>query len=62
MKEKEHVAYLDIKSNLVKEMFYFTQKYGAKGSDCLYPECGHILIKALEDCVKEAKAQMGIKE
>lgn len=59
MNTKEEEAYWELKTKIVKEMFSFTEKYAAKGENCLYPQCGQIMVNVLQDCLNEAKVQIG---
>lgn len=54
---KEKEAYIEIKSKMSDLMFDFTNKYASKGEHCLYPQCAQILVKAMEELLKEAKYQ-----
>lgn len=49
-------AFIELKADIVKLMFAFTNKYANKESG-LYPECAHILVDVLQACLDEAKAQ-----
>lgn len=55
---KEEIAYLELKAKIVKLMFEFTDKYTAKGEDCLYPKVGNILVDVLVNCLSEAQYQI----
>lgn len=58
MNDKEQAAYKELKIKMTELMFEFTNKYAAKGEDCLYPQCGQILVNALEECLDEAEDQI----
>ncbi len=55
---KEDIAFEELKSSIVKLMFEFTDKYSAKGENCLYPQVGYILVSALTECLSEAEYQI----
>ena len=55
---KEEMAFLELKTALVKVMFEFTEKYAPKGENCLYPQVGNILVDALVACLSEAQYQI----
>jgi hypothetical protein len=55
---KEEIAYNELKSEIVKLMFAFTDKYSNKGENCLYPNAGRILVDVLTACLSEAQYQI----
>ncbi len=55
---REEVAFLELKTEIVKLMFAFTDKYAAKGENCLYPQVGQILIDVLVSCLSEVQYQV----
>jgi len=59
--DPEIIAFMEIKSKIVKLMFSMTDKYAAPGS-ALYPGFGQILVNALSACVNEVKLQFKIKD
>ncbi len=61
MTEPEILAYMELKSNLVKVLFEFTDIYAAPNST-LYPQCASIMAEALESCLNEVKIQGGIRD
>ena len=52
----EALAFMELKSKIVKLMFEFTDKYAAPNSE-LYPQCYKILIDVLTACLSEAQYQ-----
>lgn len=56
---KEEIAYMELKGQIVKLMFDWTNKHAAKGPDCLYPDCAYILVDVLTSCLSEAQYQVG---
>jgi hypothetical protein len=57
-KSKEEVAFIELKTAIVKLMFEFTDKYACKGENCLYPKVGEILVDVLTACLSEAQYQV----
>jgi len=57
-KQKEEIAFNELKSQIIKLMFDFADKYAARGDDCLYPQVGQIIIDALTACLSEAQYQI----
>jgi hypothetical protein len=55
---KKEFAFLELKSAIVKLMFDFTEKYSAKGENCIYPYAGEILVDVLVTCLSEAQYQV----
>jgi hypothetical protein len=51
---KEEAAFNELKTEIVKLMFSFTDKYASEGENCLYPKVGEILVDVLVDCLLEA--------
>ncbi len=54
----EEKAFNELKTEIVKLMFDFTNKYASKGEECLYPEVGRILVDVLTACLSEAQYQV----
>lgn len=52
----EMIAFMELKSSIVKLMFEFTYKYGNLDND-FHPHAGNIMIEALQSCLQEAKLQ-----
>jgi hypothetical protein len=50
---------MELKIKITDLMWKFTEKYGTKGPNCLYPNCGKILVNVINSCLKEAKKQIG---
>lgn len=61
MTKPEILAYMELKSNLVKVLFEFTDIYAGPDSK-LYPQCASIMAEALESCLNEVKIQGGIRD
>jgi hypothetical protein len=55
---KEEMAFIELKTQMVKLMFDFTEKYATQGVDCLYPQVGNILVDVLVACLQEAQYQI----
>lgn len=55
---KEEVAFLELKIQMVKLMFDFTEKYSPSGENCLYPRVGNIIIDVLTACLSEMQYQI----
>ncbi len=56
--EKEELAFNELKSDITKLMFAFTEKYAQPGVDCLYPRVGCILVDVLLECLSNAEYQI----
>lgn len=56
--DKEIAAFDELKTAMVKIMFEFTNKYSAKGENCIYPKAGSILVDVLMACLSEAQYQI----
>jgi len=54
---KEEIAFLELKTQIVKLMFDFTDKYAPTGENSLYPNVGNIMVDALTECLSEAQYQ-----
>lgn len=52
---KEEIAFNELKTEIVKLMFSFSDKYASKGENCLYPKVGYILVDVLRTCLGEAE-------
>lgn len=52
---KKELAFIELKSAIVKLMFDFTDKYSAKGENCIYPYAGEVLVDVLVTCLSEAE-------
>jgi len=52
------IAFNELKTQIVKLMFDFTNKYAAKTEYSLYPEVGRILVNVLCQCLAEAEYQI----
>jgi len=57
-KQKEKLAFAELKTEIVKLMFEFTNKYAIKGENCLYPNVSKILVDVLVACLSEAQYQI----
>jgi hypothetical protein len=55
---KEEMAFLELKTQMVKLMFDFTEKYAPPGENCLYPQVGNILVDVLVACLSEVQYQV----
>ncbi len=55
---REEIAFLELKTAIVKLMFEFTDRYAGKGENCLYPQVGNILVDVLEACLFEVQDQI----
>lgn len=58
VEEKCEPAFKELKAELVKVMFAFTEKYAVQGEDCFYPYVGNVLVDALAACLSEAQYQI----
>lgn len=59
----ECIAFMDLKSKIVKLMFEFTDKYtGTNNANNLYPITGDIIVDVLTACLEEARMQVSKKE
>jgi hypothetical protein len=54
-KEKEEQAFNELKSDIVKLMFNFVNKYSGSDEASLYPKTGFILVDVLTACLSEAQ-------
>jgi len=52
------IAFNELKTQMVKLMFEFTEKYAPHGDNCLYPQVGQILVDVLTACLSEAQYQI----
>lgn len=57
-KGKATEAYTELKTQIVKLMFEFTEKYATPGVNCLYPYTGYVLVDVLVECLSEAQYQI----
>lgn len=57
-KTKEELAFDELKTEIVKLMFQFSNKYSQKGENCIYPKAGNILVDVLLACLSEAQYQI----
>lgn len=55
---EETKAFIELKTEIVKLMFAFTDKYSREGENCLYPNAGRILVDVLTACLSEAQYQI----
>lgn len=55
---KEKAAFDELKTEMVKLMFAFTDKYSSQGENCLYPRAGQILVDVLMACLQDAQYQI----
>jgi hypothetical protein len=55
---KKEIAYTELKTDIVKLMFAFTDKYSIEGENCLFPDAGKILVDVLAACLSEAEYQI----
>lgn len=55
---KEEMAVLELKTQIVKLMFEFIEKYVPDGENCLYPQVGNILVSALTACLSDMQYQI----
>lgn len=55
---KEEKAFMELKTQIVKLLFDFSDKYASKGENCLYPEIGNIMVNVLTECLSELQYQM----
>lgn len=55
---KEETAFMELKTQMVKLMFEFTDKYSVEGENCIYPHAGRILVNVLSACLSEAEYQI----
>lgn len=55
---KEEMAFLELKTKIIKLMFDFTGKYAGAGENCLYPNIGNILVDVLTACLSDAQYQV----
>lgn len=53
----DEIAFMDLKSKIVKLMFEFTEKYAGPESN-LYADCGYILVDVLTNCLEDAQYQV----
>ena len=56
----EELARQELRIKIVKVMHEFTSEAAAPGSK-LYPQCARMLVEELEECLRQAMAQAGIK-
>lgn len=56
--EMIEIAFNELKSQIVKLMFDFTDKYAAKTEYSLYPEVGRIMVEVLTSCLSDAQYQI----
>ena len=56
--EKEKLAFCELKTEIVKLMFAFTDKYAIEGENCLYPNVSQILVDVLVACLSEVQYQI----
>jgi hypothetical protein len=56
--EKIQLANIELKSQFVKLMFDFTDKYSQKGENCIYPYVGNVLVNVLVECLSDAEYQI----
>lgn len=57
-KNKEQLAFDDLKNSITTIMFEFTDKYSTTGEDCIYPKVGNVLVDVLVECLSEAQYQI----
>lgn len=55
--EIEEIAFMELKSQIVKLMFDFTDKYAGPDSP-LYPKAAYIMVDAITACLGEAQYQV----
>ncbi len=57
---KEEMAFMELKSQIVKLMFDFVDKHSNKDTpNNPYPSTGYILVEVLTACLAEAQYQVG---
>lgn len=54
----KEIAFNELKTEIVKLTFDFTNKYASKSENCLYPEVEYILVDVLTACLSDAQYQV----
>lgn len=54
---KEEIAFKELKTEIVKLMFAFTDKYAGRDENSIYPNTARVLIDVLTACLDEAHYQ-----
>lgn len=52
---KEEIAFIELKTEIVKLMYEFIEKYHTNGVISLFPSVSHVLIDVITACLGEAQ-------
>lgn len=57
IRNKKEMAFNELKSQIVKLMFDFTDNYGSTDENSIYPHTSRVLVDVLTACLNEAQQQ-----